>query len=77
LLTDVIMPLMSGRELAKRVQSVKPATKVMYMSGYTDDTLAFHGSPQLHTGFIQKPFTVTVLAERVRKVLSADTPVEL
>ena len=73
LLTDVIMPLMSGRELAKRVQSVKPATKVMYMSGYTDDTLAFHGSPQLHTGFIQKPFTVTVLAEQVRKVLSGDT----
>ena len=75
LLTDVIMPLMSGRELAKRVQSVKPATKVMYMSGYTDDTLAFHGSPQLHTGFIQKPFTVTVLAERVRKVLSDDSVV--
>ena len=70
LLTDVIMPLMSGRELAKRVQSVKPATKVIYMSGYTDDTLAFHGSPQLSTGFIQKPFTVTVLAERVRSVLS-------
>ena len=75
LLTDVIMPLMSGRELAKRVQSVKPATKVMYMSGYTDDTLAFHGSPQLHTGFIQKPFTVMVLAERVRKVLSDDSVV--
>ena len=72
LLTDVIMPLMSGRELAKRVQSLKPATKVVYMSGYTDDTLAFHGFPQLHTGFIQKPFTMTLLAEKVRKVLSED-----
>jgi nitrogen-specific signal transduction histidine kinase/CheY-like chemotaxis protein len=73
LLTDVIMPLMSGRELAKRVQSVKPATKVVYMSGYTDDTLAFHGFPQPNTGFIQKPFTVTVLAEKVRRVLSEDS----
>ncbi len=72
LLTDVVMPLMSGRELAKRVQSVKPSVKVIYMSGYTDDTLAFHGSPQLDNGFIQKPFTVTVLAEKVRKVLSDD-----
>jgi CheY-like chemotaxis protein len=72
LLTDVIMPLMSGRELAKRVQSLKPTTKVVYMSGYTDDTLAFHGFPQLNTGFIQKPFTLTLLAEKVRKVLSEE-----
>ena len=72
LLTDVIMPLMSGRELAKRVQSIKPGVKIIYMSGYTDDTLAFHGSPQLDSGFIQKPFSVTVLAEKVRKVLSED-----
>ena len=50
------MPFMSGRELAKRVQSIKPTTKVVYMSGYTDDTLAFHGFPQLNSGFIQKPF---------------------
>jgi two-component system cell cycle sensor histidine kinase/response regulator CckA len=72
LLTDVIMPLMGGRELAKRVLSVRPATKVIYMSGYTDDTLAFHGLPQRNSGFIQKPFTVTVLAEEVRKILSED-----
>jgi len=72
LLTDVIMPLMGGRELAKRVQSVKPATKVIYMSGYTDDTLAFHGLPEGNTGFIQKPFTLTVLAETIRGVLSED-----
>jgi len=38
LLTDVIMPMMNGRDLAKRVQSAEPATKVVYMSGYTDDT---------------------------------------
>jgi PAS domain S-box-containing protein len=73
LLTDVIMPLMGGRELAKRVLSVRPATKVIYMSGYTDDTLAFHGLPQRNSGFIQKPFTVTALAEEVRKMLSENT----
>jgi PAS domain S-box-containing protein len=72
LLTDVIMPLMGGRELAKRVQSAKPGTKVIYMSGYTDDTLAFHGFPQGNSGFIQKPFTMTVLAETVRDALSED-----
>ena len=72
LLTDVIMPLMNGRDLAMRVQSVKPETKVVYMSGYTDDALAFHGFPQPNAGFIQKPFTVTALAEKVRRVLSED-----
>ena len=72
LLTDVIMPLMSGPELVKRVRSFKPATKVVYMSGYTDDTLAFHGFSQLNNGFIQKPFNATVLGEKIRKVLSDD-----
>jgi CheY-like chemotaxis protein len=71
LLTDVIMPLMGGRELAKRVAAVRPATKVVYMSGYTDDTLAFHGLPQPGTAYIQKPFTPAALAEKLRQVLSA------
>jgi two-component system cell cycle sensor histidine kinase/response regulator CckA len=73
LLTDVIMPLMSGRDLAKRVQSVTPATKVVYMSGYTDDALAFHGFPQPNIGFIQKPFTVTTLAAEIRRVPSEES----
>ena len=72
LLTDVIMPLMSGPELVKRVRLVKPATKVVYMSGYTDDTLAFHGFSQQNNGFIQKPFNAAVLADKIRKVLSED-----
>jgi two-component system, cell cycle sensor histidine kinase and response regulator CckA len=70
LLTDVIMPVMGGRELARRVSSSEPATKVVYMSGYTDDTLAFHGLPQPDTAYIQKPFTPTALAEKLRQVLS-------
>jgi len=73
LLTDVIMPLMIGRDLAMRVQSVKPEAKVVYMSGYTDDALAFHGFPQPNTGFIQKPFTVSTLAGEIRRVLSEDS----
>jgi PAS domain S-box-containing protein len=70
LLTDVIMPVMGGRELAKRVSSLEPATKIVYMSGYTDDTLAFHGLPQPDMAFIQKPFTPAALAEKLRSVLS-------
>src|SRR5262249_2369248 len=62
LLTDVIMPMMNGRDLAKRVQSAEPATKVVYMSGYTDDTLAFHGFCQPNPGFSQKQYTETALA---------------
>jgi PAS domain S-box-containing protein len=71
LLTDVIMPVMGGRELVRRVSSIVPATKVIYMSGYTDDTLAFHGLPQPDAAYIQKPFTPTALAEKLRTVLSA------
>jgi CheY-like chemotaxis protein len=70
LLTDVIMPVMCGPELAKRAKSLMPGIKVVYMSGYTDDTLAFYGLPQPDTEYIQKPFTSTALAEKVRQVLS-------
>jgi two-component system, cell cycle sensor histidine kinase and response regulator CckA len=71
LLTDVIMPLMGGRELAKRVIALWPTTKVVYMSGYTDDTLAFYELPRQDTAYIQKPFTPVALAEKLRGVLSA------
>ena len=70
-LTDVIMPVMGGRELAKRVSSFEPGTKVVYMSGYTDDTLAFHGLPEPGVAYIQKPFTPMALAKKLRGVLSA------
>ena len=71
LLTDVIMPLMGGRELAERVLSLVPATKVVYMSGYTDDTLAFYGMPLADAAYIQKPFTPLALAEKLRQSLSS------
>jgi CheY-like chemotaxis protein len=70
LLTDVMMPVMGGPELAKRVRSLLPGIKIVYLSGYTDDTLAFYGLPQPDTEYIQKPFTPVALSEKVRQVLS-------
>src|SRR5262245_66213641 len=72
LLTDVIMPLMNGHELSTRLGSIRPGTKVVYMSGYTDEVLAFHGIAQPEIDFIQKPFTPPELAAKVETVLSAD-----
>ncbi len=70
LLTDVIMPLMNGHELAQRLEVLRPGTKVLYMSGYTDDVLAFHGiAPEID--FIQKPFSPAELADKIDKVLSS------
>jgi len=70
LLTDVIMPLMNGHDLVVRLEAIRPGTKVLYMSGYTDDVLAFHGiSPEID--FIHKPFSSAELAEKLESVLSA------
>ncbi len=70
LLTDVIMPRMNGHELAMRLKAIRPDIKVLYMSGYTDDVLAFHGlAPEID--FIQKPFSSADLAEKLDRVLSA------
>jgi PAS domain S-box-containing protein len=71
LLTDVIMPLMNGHELAQRLQAIRPEIRVLYMSGYTDDTLAFHGITDPEIEFIQKPFTKAELGEKVRLALAA------
>jgi two-component system, cell cycle sensor histidine kinase and response regulator CckA len=72
LLTDVIMPLMNGQELAKRLESIRPAAKVLYMSGYTDEVLAFHGIAQPKIDLIQKPFTASELAGKVEMMLSTN-----
>ena len=73
LLTDVIMPLMSGPELVKRVRSVKPATKVVYMSGYTDGAIAPHGVLEPGISILRKPFTRDELARRLDEVLAGVT----
>ena len=68
MLTDVIMPQMSGPELANRLAGNRPQMKVLYMSGYTGDT-TMHGGLSSHVELIQKPFGPTALARRVRELL--------
>ena len=69
LLTDVIMPQMTGRELALRLQAVNPQLRCLYMSGYTADVIAQHGVLGETLHFIQKPFTMKDLAAAVRAAL--------
>ena len=70
-LTDVVMPAMSGRELVEALQADRPTLRVLYMSGYTDDEIMRRGLHDPSTSFIQKPFTAESLAVQVRKVLDA------
>jgi DNA-binding NtrC family response regulator len=71
LLTDVVMPQMSGPELAKRLSVIRPAMKILCMSGYTDDAVLRHGLVESEIAFLQKPFTSETLARKVRDVLDA------
>jgi DNA-binding NtrC family response regulator len=69
ILTDVVMPGMSGRQLADRCWQVRQDFKVLYMSGYTDNAIVHHGVLDEGINYIQKPFTVDGLTKRVREVL--------
>lgn len=69
LLTDVVMPGMSGRELADALQGANPRLKVLFMSGYTPDTVLRHGVVHRATNFLEKPFSPVLLAEKVRSIL--------
>ena len=69
LLTDVVMPEMSGPELSKRLTQLRPEMMTLYMSGYTDDLIAHHGVLEPSVRILAKPFSATALIRKVREVL--------
>jgi two-component system, cell cycle sensor histidine kinase and response regulator CckA len=70
LVTDVVMPVMGGRNLAERLCDLRPGIKVLYVSGYTDDAIVRHGVAQDQVAFLQKPFTPQALSEQTRQLLA-------
>jgi two-component system cell cycle sensor histidine kinase/response regulator CckA len=71
LVTDVVMPLLGGPDLARRIGKDRPAMKVICMSGYTDDSVIRHGLLESSMAYLQKPFTTEALARKAREVLDA------
>jgi FixJ family two-component response regulator len=70
-LTDVLMPTMSGRQLAEHLALMRPGLKILYMSGYTDNAIVPHSILEEGVHFLQKPFTPESLTHKVREVLDA------
>jgi len=78
ILTDVVMPGLSGRELADRLKTLRPGVKVLFMSGHTDDIMVHHGVLRKEAEFIHKPFGPAQLAMKVREILMApDRPARI
>jgi PAS domain S-box-containing protein len=78
ILTDVVMPGLSGRELADRLKTLRPGVKVLFMSGHTDDIMVHHGVLRKEAEFIHKPFGPGQLAMKVREILMApDRPARI
>jgi CheY-like chemotaxis protein len=69
IIADVVMPKMSGPELAQNLETLCPDIKVLYLSGYTDDAILRHGLLDREIAFLQKPFTAEALTRKVREVL--------
>jgi CheY-like chemotaxis protein len=73
LLTDMVMPGLNGRNLADRLAQNYPELKTLFMSGYTDNTVASHGRLDSNAPFLQKPFSPGALVRKVREVLDGST----
>jgi CheY-like chemotaxis protein len=71
LITDVVMPEMSGPQVAEQMLKRRPELKVLYLSGYTDDAVVRHGVLKGQAPFLQKPFSAGTLSQKVREVLDA------
>lgn len=75
MVTDVVMPGMSGKELAEKLAGERASMKVLYMSGYTDDAIVHHGVLEEGVEFVQKPFSTSDLAHRIREILDSNPAV--
>ena len=71
LMTDVVLPGLNGREVARRLEAVRRGIRVLYLSGYTDDAIVHHGVLEQGVAFLQKPFSPAVLGRKVREVLDS------
>ncbi len=71
LLTDLIMPRMSGTELKTKILALRPGIRCLFMSGYTDDSISEHGVLNSETAFIEKPFSPDAISQKIREVLEA------
>jgi hypothetical protein len=72
LVTDVIMPKMGGGELVEALHAQRPKMRVLYLSGYTSDAIVCHGVSESKAAFLQKPFTVSALTQKIREVLDVE-----
>jgi PAS domain S-box-containing protein len=73
LMTDIVMPGISGREVAERIAHIRPGIKVLFMSGYTDQAVIHHGMLGPDAILLQKPFTLATLTSKLREILSSET----
>jgi two-component system, cell cycle sensor histidine kinase and response regulator CckA len=68
--TDVVMPDMNGRQVARQIAQLRPKARILFMSGYTADVIAHHGVLDADVEYLQKPFTPDSLARKIREILA-------